>query len=176
MNKSLGRYEIKSELGRGGMATVYLAHDPRFGRDVALKVINQALRDDPSLRGRFEREARTVATLEHSAIVPVYDFGEDDEQLYLVMRYMPGGSLADRIQSRPFTPPELLPIFRRIGSALDHAHRQGVIHRDLKPGNILFDQYNNAFLSDFGIVKLTQETADLTGSGVIGTPAYMSPE
>lgn len=176
MNNTLGRYQIKSELGRGGMATVYLAHDPRFGRDVALKVIHQALRDDPALRGRFEREARTVATLEHPAIVPVYDFGEDDDQLYLVMRYMPGGSLAERIQSHPLTPPDLLPILRRIGSALDHAHRQGVIHRDLKPGNILFDQYHNAFLSDFGIVKLTQETADLTGSGVIGTPAYMSPE
>jgi serine/threonine-protein kinase len=158
------------------MATVYLAHDPRFGRDVALKVMNQAMRDDPALRGRFEREARTVATLEHPAIVPVYDFGEDDAQLYLVMRYMSGGSLADRIQARPFALPDLLPIMRRVGAALDHAHRQGVVHRDLKPGNILFDQYDNAFLSDFGIVKLAQEATDLTGSGVIGTPAYMSPE
>lgn len=170
------RYEVKKELGRGGMATVYLAHDPRFGRDVALKVMNQALRDDPTFRGRFEREARTVASLEHPAIVPVYDFGEDHDQLYLVMRYMPGGSLADRIEGRPLTLEEVLPILQRVGSALDHAHQIGVVHRDLKPANILFDQYQHAFLSDFGIVKLAQETVDLTGSGVIGTPAYMSPE
>ncbi|NJN53333.1 MAG: protein kinase [Anaerolineae bacterium] len=113
MNKSLGRYEINSELGRGGMATVYLAHDPRFGRDVALKVMNQALRDDRALRGRFEREARTVASLEHPAIVPVYDFGEDDEQLYLVMRYMPGGvvsrSFANKAVHPPRSPPHSAP-------------------------------------------------------------------
>lgn len=171
-----GRYEIKSKLGQGGMATVYLAHDPRFGRDVALKVMNQGLRDDPTFRGRFEREARTVAGLEHPAIVPVYDFGEEHDRLYLVMRYMPGGSLVERIGAQPLTLLEIVPIFQRIGSALDHAHRHGVIHRDLKPANILFDQYNHAFLSDFGIVKLATEATDLTGSGVIGTPAYMSPE
>ena len=177
MSKKFGRYEVKSELGRGGMATVYLAYDPRFGRSVALKVMNVAFRDDPTFRGRFEREARTVATLEHPAIVPVYDFGEDHDQLYLVMRYMPGGSLADRIVGGPLPLDEAVVIVQRIGAALDHAHRQGVIHRDLKPANILFDQYDNPFLSDFGIVKLAEATtAGLTGSGVIGTPAYMSPE
>lgn len=160
------------------MATVYLAHDPRFGRDVALKVLSVAYKDQPTFRERFEREARTVAKLEHPAIVPVYDFGEDHDQLFLVMRYMSGGSLADRIVLEPFVPETAVPIIRRIASALDHAHAHGVIHRDLKPANILFDQYDNAFLSDFGIVKLAAEatTTGLTGSGVIGTPAYMSPE
>ncbi|MCA9925241.1 MAG: protein kinase [Anaerolineales bacterium] len=172
------RYEIESKIADGGMATVYLAHDPRFGRKVALKVLSLVYKDEPKFRERFEREARTVASLEHRAIVPVYDFGEDHDQLFLVMRYMPGGSLADRITLKPFAPETAVPIIRRIASALDHAHQHGVIHRDLKPANILFDQYNNAFLSDFGIVKLAAEatTTGLTGSGVIGTPAYMSPE
>ncbi|MCA9919606.1 MAG: protein kinase [Anaerolineales bacterium] len=175
--KKYGRYEIESELGRGGMATVYLANDPRFGRKVALKVMSRALRDDPTFRGRFEREARIIATLEHPAIVPVYDYGESDGQPFLVMRHMPGGTLADRIIAGPFTLATAVPIIQRLAGALDHAHQHGVIHRDLKPGNILFDQYNNAFLTDFGIVKLAQGgSTNLTGSGVIGTPAYMSPE
>ena len=159
------------------MATVYLAHDPRFGRKVALKVMSRALRDDPTFRGRFEREARIIATLEHPAIVPVYDYGESDGQPFLVMRHMPGGTLGDRIIAGPFTLATAVPIIQRLSGALDHAHQHGVIHRDLKPGNILFDQYNNAFLTDFGIVKLAQgSNTNLTGSGVIGTPAYMSPE
>lgn len=175
--KKYGRYEIESELGRGGMATVYLANDPRFRRKVALKVMSNALRDDPTFRGRFEREAHIIATLEHPAIVPVYDYGEVDAQPFLVMRYMPGGTLADRIIAGPLSLEAAVPIVQRLAGALDHAHQQGVIHRDLKPGNILFDQYDNAFLTDFGIVKLAQGTnTSLTGSGVIGTPAYMSPE
>lgn len=173
---SFGRYQIKRELGKGGMSTVYLAHDPRFGRDVALKVMLTAFREDATFRGRFEREARTIAALEHPAIVPVYDFGEDQDQLYLVMRYMTGGSLAEHIYVRPFSLQETIPFIIRIADALQHAHEQGVIHRDLKPANILFDQYHNPFLSDFGIVKLAEGTTGYTGSGVLGTPAYMSPE
>ena len=176
--RTFDRYQIKEKIGQGGMAAVYLAHDPRFGRDVALKVLSVAYRDDPTFRGRFERESRTVANLEHRAIVPVYDFGEDHNQLFLVMRHMPGGTLADRIVRKPLSLQTAVPIIRRLAEALDHAHVHGVIHRDLKPANVLFDQYNNAFLSDFGIVKLAAGGTDtsLTGSGVIGTPAYMSPE
>lgn len=173
---SFGRYEIKQKLGQGGMATVYLAHDPRFGRDVALKVLPPQFLHEEQFRSRFEREARTIAMLEHPAIVPVYDFGEHEGQPYLVMRYMNGGSLENRLQRGPLPKPEALQIIKRIASALDEAHKKGIVHRDLKPANILFDQYNESYLSDFGIVKLNEATANLTGNAIVGTPAYMSPE
>ena len=173
----IGRYEIKAELGRGGMATVFNAYDPSFERNVAIKVLPQAFLHDPEFRTRFQREAKMIALLEHPAIVPVYDFGEHDEQPYIVMRYMSGGSLADRIKQGAIPPDETARIITRLAPALDAAHARGIVHRDLKPGNILFDQYGNAFLSDFGIARLTQEgSATLTGSNIIGTPAYMSPE
>lgn len=174
--KKIGRYEVKSELGRGGMATVFLATDPLIGRDIAVKVLPREFLHDPNFRGRFEREARTIAMLEHPAIVPIYDFGEQDGQPYLVMRYMAGGTLGDRIKEGPLPVAEAAEILKRLGSALDHAHSRGVIHRDLKPGNILFDEAGRAFLSDFGIVKLAQSSATFTGESIIGTPAYMSPE
>ncbi len=118
-----------------------------------------------------------IAMLEHPAIVPVYDFGEQDEQPYIVMRYMSGGSLADRLEEGPVSPEETLRIIKRLAPALDAAHAQGIIHRDIKPANILFDQYGNAFLSDFGIARLAQHAeGTLTGDAIIGTPAYMSPE
>lgn len=131
---------------------------------------------DPTFRVRFEREAQIIANLEHPAIVPVYDFGEEEAQPYLVMRYMPGGSLADLLQQGSLPPTKVAEILMRIAQALDRAHGQGVIHRDLKPGNILFDQYGDPFLADFGIAKLAEATATITGSSIIGTPAYMSPE
>jgi serine/threonine protein kinase len=173
----IGRYEIKSELGRGGMATVFRAYDPRFKRDVAIKVLPSQFLHDPTFRARFEREAQVIAAIEHPNIVPVYDYGEENEQPYLVMRFMHGGSLADLLQQKgklSFT--EASRIINQLAPALDEMHSQGIIHRDLKPGNILFDHYGNAFLSDFGIARLTQATTTLTGDAIVGTPSYMSPE
>ncbi len=174
--KKFGRYEIKGEIGRGGMATVYHAYDPRFEREVALKVLPREMLHDLQFRTRFEREAKTIAMLEHPAIVPVYDFGEEDGQPYFVMRYMTGGSLSDRMKKGPMTVQEAAHLMTHIAPALDDAHAKGIIHRDLKPGNILFDQFNEPYISDFGIAKLSASQANVTGSAIIGTPAYMSPE
>ena len=176
MVEQIGRYRIIRELGRGGMATVFLAEDPHVNRHVAVKVLPAQFTHDQQFRARFQREAQTIAKLEHPAIVPVYDFGEDNQQPYIVMRYMQGGSLADRIRQGFLPMGEALSIVQRIASALEAAHQHGIIHRDLKPGNILFDQYNNAYLADFGIVKLAESNATFTGTGIIGSPAYMSPE
>jgi tRNA A-37 threonylcarbamoyl transferase component Bud32 len=174
--EKIGRYEIKAELGRGGMATVYQAYDPRFERDVAIKVLPREMLHDPQFRARFEREAKTIAMLEHPAIVPVYDFGEEDGQPYFVMRHMTGGSLSDRMNQGPITVKEAARIIERLAPGLDEAHARNIVHRDLKPGNILFDRLNEPYVSDFGIAKLSEAQANLTGSAVIGTPTYMSPE
>jgi serine/threonine-protein kinase len=173
--QKIGRYEIKCELGRGGMATVYRGYDPRFQREVAVKVLPREFLHDPSFRARFEREAQTIAALEHSAIVPVYDFGEEAGQPYLVMRLMTGGTLADRMEAGPLPLTDAARIFNRLAPALDRAHSKGIVHRDLKPGNILFDD-DEPYISDFGIAKLTEAAATFTGSAIVGTPAYMSPE
>lgn len=178
----IGRYEVRRELGRGGMAAVYLARDPRFGREVAVKVLPRELAGDENFRARFEHEARIIASLQHPAIVPVHDYGEQDGQLYIVMSYMPGGSLADRLAKGSLDPQQASEVLRRVAGALDAAHRRGIVHRDVKPANILFDGAGNAYLADFG----TARWADLAGEEtmtrltqhgqIIGTPAYMSPE
>ena len=175
---TIGRYEIRDELGEGGMGTVYRAYDPTLGREVALKVLQpQLYREDPQFSMRFEREARTIASLEHSSIVSLYEFGEDGEWLYIVMRLMEGGTLRERLEQGPLGLEETIAIVRRIGSALDKAHSRGIVHRDLKPGNILFDEDGEAFLSDFGIVKAEDSTGLKTRTGMaLGTPHYMSPE
>jgi serine/threonine-protein kinase len=173
----IGRYEVIRELGQGGMATVFHARDPRFKRDVAVKVLPKEFLHTKHLKARFERESQTIASLEHQAIVPVYDAGTHEGQPYLVMRFMAGGSLAARLSRGPLTIQEAAHVLYRIGSALDFAHSEGVIHRDLKPANVLFDRFGEAYLSDFGIAMLEEATLSLTKTGsIIGTPAYMSPE
>ncbi|MEK6573856.1 MAG: serine/threonine-protein kinase, partial [Chloroflexota bacterium] len=176
MPQTIGRYEIQRKFGEGGMAVVYLAHDPNFDRTVVVKVIQREYSGLAEFRARFSREAKVIAALEHEAIVPVHDFGEHDGQPFIVMRYLTGGTLADRMGHGPLPLPEVARIVERIADALDYAHSRGVIHRDLKPGNILFDERGKAYLSDFGIAKLADATMKLTGTGIIGTPAYMSPE
>ena len=174
--ETIGRYEIKSELGRGGMAVVYLAYDSNFRRNVAIKLVSVNLQENLVFRERFEREAQLIARIEHPAIVPVYDFGEQDNQPYLVMRYMPGGTLSNKIKEGALLFSYAVQIISQIAPALDAVHTQKVVHRDLKPGNILFDSFGNPAISDFGIAHLTAATTDLTGSAIIGTPSYMSPE
>lgn len=174
--EKIGRYEIKSELGRGGMAIVYLARDPRTDRDVAIKVLPREFLFDPQFHVRFEREIKTVAQLEHPAIVPIHDVGEEDGQPYFVMRYMPDGSLADWLKRDKVSLQDTARIVERLAKGLHYAHSKGIVHRDLKPGNILFDSNDDAFVSDFGVAKLADAAVSMTGSGVIGTPAYMSPE
>jgi serine/threonine protein kinase len=160
------------------MATVYRAYDPRFEREVAVKVLpSELLHADPQFRLRFEREAKIIAQLEHTAIVPVYDVGEADGQPYFVMRYMNGGSLSERIKAGGLTLDDAARILGAIAPGLDEAHSKGIVHRDIKPSNILFDKRGNPYISDFGIAKLSQAQAgNVTGSAIIGTPAYMAPE
>ncbi len=174
MNK-IGRYEIIKELGRGGMATVYLARDLEIRREVAIKVLPAF--SNPAARARFQREAEIVAKLEHSAIVPIYDFGEHDDSPFLVMRYMAGGSLSDRLAAGPMKLAEAADILARIAPAVDFAHKRGIIHRDLKPDNLLFDHDGQPYIADFGIAKITAPgVSSMTGTRIIGTPLYMSPE
>src|SRR5664280_554942 len=120
--QKFGRYVIKGELGRGGMATVYHAYDPRFEREVALKVLPHEMLHDPQFRTRFEREAKTIAMLEHPAIVPVYDFGEEDGQPYFVMRFMTGGSLSDRMKKGPMSVQQVASLYDHLAPAVSYTH------------------------------------------------------
>ncbi len=169
----IGLYHVQEIIGTGGMATVYRAYDPRFRRDVAIKMMHEHSLTDATARAQFEREAQVVAGLEHRAIVPVYDYGEHEGQPYLVMRLMLGGSLKERMRLRPLTIEQIGGILRRICAALDKAHSHHIVHRDIKPGNILFDEEGAPYLADFGIARSTDRTHTLT---VIGSPRYMAPE
>jgi len=175
----LGAYEIVRPLGEGGMAQVYLARDVRLGRDVAVKVLDQRLAERPGFRERFSREARLAASLDHPHIVPLYDFGETDRLLYLVMPYVSGGSLQDRLRKSPFPAGEVVTFGTQMADALDYAHRRHVVHRDVKPANMLVHADGRLMLSDFGLAKILLPTGRPVHARAhpdAGTPEYMAPE
>ena len=163
-------------IGRGGMASVFKARDPKLERYVAIKVIPSYHTQDPTFIERFRQEAQAVARLNHPNIIQVHDFGEDKGFSYIVMELMTGRTLLeDPGEKVPFD--ELLELVGPIASALDYAHRQGIAHRDIKPSNVLLDEEGNPKLADFGLARLMQQSAGLTrGPSVLGTPEYMAPE
>ncbi len=177
IGKTLGRYRLEASLGRGGMAEVFRAHDERLGRTVAVKVVLPAFASEPQFGERFLREARLVAGLEHPHILPVYDSGESDGVPYLVMPYLQGGTLVERLGAGPLPPATALRWIGELAEALDAAHLRGVLHRDVKPANVLLGTGDRALLADFGIAKSAGGGTQLTATGVvIGTPTYMAPE
>ncbi|HLX40896.1 MAG TPA: protein kinase, partial [Ktedonobacteraceae bacterium] len=190
LGQSLGTCAIQRLIGRGGMGAVYLAQQIRPRREVAVKVFMPALLLDSGQRAeflaRFRREADAVAALDHINIVPLYEYGEQNELAYLVMPYVTGGTLRERLERRGILPlNEVLIIIEQAAAALDYAHEQGIIHRDLKPGNILFHADGRVLLADFGLAKIVNETTEsiqeassgITSAGtIIGTPEYFSPE
>jgi predicted Ser/Thr protein kinase len=180
LERALGaQYDIQRLLGRGGMGAVYLAREKALERAVAIKVLPPETATDADTRERFRREARTAAKLTHPNIVPLYAFGDVDGMLYFVMGYVRGESLADRMRREgKLAPDQARRILKEVADALDHAHRQGVVHRDIKPDNILLDdESGRPMLTDFGVAKGRSAGATLTATGmIVGTPMYMSPE
>jgi serine/threonine protein kinase len=170
-------YEILEELGRGGMALVFRAKDRHLEREVAVKVLPFTLAFDADFVERFQREARTAAQLEHPNIIPIYRVGRSGRVIYFVMKYLRGGSLSHVLHERKtLTPPEIRRLLVEAGSALGYAAQRGIVHRDIKPDNIMFDEFGQCVLTDFGIAKAASGQR-LTGTGMsIGTPHYMSPE
>jgi serine/threonine-protein kinase PpkA len=174
---NIAGYSIERKLGQGGMATVFLAIQQSFEREVALKVMSPLLNSDPSFTTRFLREARIVAHIHHASIVPVYDVGEHHPFHYLSMEYLPGGDLKQRILKGKCEPEKFVDCCIPICAALDVAHRKGFVHRDIKPENILFREDGTPVLTDFGIARAVDRGASLTVAGmIVGTPSYMSPE
>ncbi len=176
IGRTIGKYEILAVVGGGGMGTVYRAQQVGVQREVAVKVLNVELSDSQPFVERFKREAAALAALEHPHIIPVIDFGQEGDYLYLVMALKTGGNLSQVIREGNVPLAEVQRYIDQIASALDYAHLRGIIHRDLKPANILLDEERNTFLTDFGIARRLGETR-LTAQGmVVGSPTYMAPE
>lgn len=178
IGQTVAQYEIVEQIGQGGMANVYKAYQPSINRYVAIKVLPAQLTRDPNFVKRFEQEARAIAALEHPHILPVYDFGRQDDLYYMVMRYVKGGTLSGKMQ-QPLAYETIVKIIGDVARALDYAHKQGIVHRDIKPSNILMDENGEVQLADFGIAKIVQgpDATRLTSTGsILGTPTYMAPE
>ncbi|MBN1964928.1 MAG: serine/threonine protein kinase, partial [Anaerolineae bacterium] len=181
--KTLGKYEIIERLGRGGMAEVYRAYHASLDRYVAIKLLHAFLSDDPEFKSRFEKEARNVARLRHTNIVQVYDFeyDPDNESYYMVMELIEGPTLKERlfdleVDGERLSLDEALRIVHDAGAALAYAHSQDMIHRDVKPANLMLDHDGRVVLTDFGIAKIVTSVQFTASGGMVGTPAYMAPE
>jgi serine/threonine protein kinase/HEAT repeat protein len=176
-----GPYRIVEPLGRGGMASVYKAYEPALDRYVALKVLPREFLHDPDFARRFEQEAKAIARLEHPNIVPIYNYAIDEAEgiPWMAMRLVGGGSLSQLVKSqlRPLPRARSIEILGEVAEALDYAHSKGIVHRDVKPQNVLLDEGGRVYLADFGIAKILESSAGLTATGMItGTPQYMAPE
>jgi hypothetical protein len=181
IGKMLGKYKIVERLGRGGMAEVYKAFQTNLDRYVALKLMHPFLADDPGFAARFEREAKAVAALHHPNIVQVYDFEAAGDTPYMVMEFIEGATLKTRLESlahrgEPLPLKAAIKIVREVGQALAYAHKRGMIHRDVKPANVMVDSAGRVILTDFGIAKILTGPSFTASGAAVGTPAYMSPE
>ena len=175
--EQVGPYRIIEQLGQGGMATVYKAYHASLDRYVALKVLHPAFLEDKNFHARFSREAKLVARLEHPNIVPIYDYAEHEGRPYLVMKYIEGITLKARITSSSPGNEEVLRVVESVGAALSYAHKHGILHRDVKPSNVILSSDGQIYLADFGLARIAQSgETTLTSDMVIGTPQYISPE
>jgi serine/threonine protein kinase len=175
--EQVGPYQIVEQLGSGGMATVFKAYHAALDRYVAIKVLHPAFKQDPNFLARFQREARIVAKLEHPHIVPVYDFSDAGGQPYLVMRFIEGETLKARLTKGDLPLDEVARMMQPVGEALTYAHGQGVLHRDVKPSNVLLTAEGGVWLADFGLARIAQAgESTLSQDSLLGTPQYISPE
>ena len=177
IGENIGPYRIIEQLGQGGMATVFKAYHAALDRYVALKVLHPAFNQDQTFTARFQREARVVAKLEHSNIVPIYDYSEHEARPYLVMKYIEGDTLKARLNQGSLKSNEIEDVINSIGSALAYAHRQGILHRDIKPSNVMIATDGSMYLADFGLARITQAgESTMSSDSIMGTPQYISPE
>ncbi len=177
VGENVGPYRIIEQLGQGGMATVFKAYHASLDRYIAIKALHPAFSEDPSFEARFRREARVVAKLEHPNIVPIYDYAEHEKRPYLVMKFIEGNTLKAELDKGPLSSKDILRIVDAVGSALAYAHKQGVLHRDVKPSNVLLASDGQVYLADFGLARIAQSgESTLSSDMIMGTPQYISPE